>query len=405
MISALDPLGMPAAVQVVSGQRADDPLYIPAIQQVSQGLAEHGLLYVGDCKMAALETRSVVEAQGDYYLCPLPQVQMPDEELEGLLKPVWSQEQPLTPVYRENGEGQQEQVAEGYEVVVALTGRVNGTPVTWNERRLVTRSLAQAQATEAALRTRLARAQAELAALNERKKGKKRLIDGEAAQQAAEAVLRRNRVTGLVTVSVTQRIQERQVRAYKDRPAEVRIERDWQLQAEIDQQAVADAIQRFGWRVYATNAPCATVSLEKAVLAYRDQFVVERGFGRLKGKPLSLTPMYVQSDARATGLIRLLSLGLRLLALLEFGVRQPLAERNEKLAGLYAGNPKRSTNRPTAEMLLQAFDNITLSVVRIGDQVHRHVTPLSNLQTRILALLDFSSAIYDQLCVHIPNTS
>src|SRR5436189_3815722 len=71
MLWALDPLGLPVAMQVVSGQRADDPLYIPAIEQVSASLQEHGLLYGGDCKMAALETRAFVQAQQDSSLCPL----------------------------------------------------------------------------------------------------------------------------------------------------------------------------------------------------------------------------------------------------------------------------------------------------------------------------------------------
>ena len=206
-------------------------------------------------------------------------------------------------------------------------------------------------------------------------------------------------------LTIEEQARERQVRAYGNRPAEVRVERDWQLQVEVDQQAVADAIRWFGWRVYATNATSATLPLDKAMLAYREEYVVERGFGRLKGKPLSLTPMYIQSDERATGLIRLLSLVLRLLTLIEFGARQQLADRNENLAGLYAGNPKRSTSRPTAEAMLEAFDNITLSVVKMEDQVYRHVTPLSALQARILAMLDFPSAIYDRLCIQVPNTS
>src|SRR6266852_799047 len=58
MLSALDPLGLPVATQVVSGERADDRLYLPAIAQGSQSLDAHGLLYVGDCKMAALDTRA-----------------------------------------------------------------------------------------------------------------------------------------------------------------------------------------------------------------------------------------------------------------------------------------------------------------------------------------------------------
>jgi transposase len=405
MVSTLDPMGMPAAIQVLSGQRADDPLYVPAIRQVSQSLDEHGLLYVGDCKMGALETRGFVQAQNDFYLCPLAKTQMPDEELEKLLKPVWEGQQSLAEIYRNNEDGQPERIAEGYEVTVSLMCSVAGQSVTWNERRLVVRSLKQAQVAEAGLQTRLSRAQTELAALNERKKGKKRFTTETEVWQAAEAVLRHQRVTGLLTVTVEEQVQERAVRAYGGRPAEVRIERDWQVRSELDQQAVADTVRWFGWRVYATNAPAEALPLEKAVLAYREEYVIERGFGRLKGKPLSLTPMYVQSDQRATGLIRLMSLCLRLLVLLEFSARQELAKRDETIAGLYAGNPKRSTSRPTAEALLHAFDNITLSVINLGEEVHRHVTPLTALQLKILTLLGLSSSIYDRLAAQVANTS
>jgi len=70
-------------------------------------------------------------------------------------------------------------------------------------------------------------------------------------------------------------------------------------------------MHRLGWRVYGTNQPGESLSLAQAVLAYRSEYQVERSFGRLKGRPLSLTPMYVQRDDHATGLIRLLSIALR----------------------------------------------------------------------------------------------
>src|SRR5205807_1911694 len=115
MLSVLDPLGLPVAIQIVSGERADDPLYLPAIAQVSQSLDAHGLLYVGDCKMAALDTRACVQAQQDFYVCPLAAKQMPDEVLEAYLRPVWAGEQALTAVFREQDGGKPEQIAEGYE--------------------------------------------------------------------------------------------------------------------------------------------------------------------------------------------------------------------------------------------------------------------------------------------------
>ena len=66
MLSTLDPLGLPVALEVLPGDRADDPLYRPAIERVRACLGQRGLLYVGDAKMAALETRAQVQAGGDY---------------------------------------------------------------------------------------------------------------------------------------------------------------------------------------------------------------------------------------------------------------------------------------------------------------------------------------------------
>ena len=134
------------------------------------------------------------------------------------------------------------------------------------------------------------------------------------------------------------------------------------------------------------------------MLAYRHAYQVERSLGRLKGRPLSLTPMYVQRDDHATGLIRLLSIALRVLTLLEFVGRRQLAAEGTKLAGLYAGNPRRETARPTAERLLEAFEDITLTIVKGPQQIARHMTALSPLQQRILGILGFSSALYTRLC-------
>ncbi|MFH1633732.1 MAG: DUF4277 domain-containing protein [Chloroflexota bacterium] len=349
MQAALDPLGMPLATLVASGETADDPLYIPAIQQVRDGLERRGLLYVGDCKLMAFETRAYIQAGGDYYLGPFSKVQIPDETLETYLKSVWSGEQALTPVCRPTPEGQPEKIAEGYELTQSLTATVEDKTITWVERWLVIRSLRHARASEAALQARLTKAQAALEALNEHKQGKRRLADLETLRQAAEKIVQHYQVEGMLKLSCTESVEEHQVRRHKERPAETRVERHLSVQVSRDEAVIQKALARLGWRVYGTNQPVEQLSLEQAVLAYREEYLVERGFGRLKGKPLSLTPMYLQDDRRATGLIRLLTIGLRVLTLFEFDVRRRLTERYEKLAGLYAGNPKRTTARPTAE--------------------------------------------------------
>jgi hypothetical protein len=89
---------------------------------------------------------------------------------------------------------------------------------------------------------------------------------------------------------------------------------------------------------------------------------------------------------------------LRVLTLLECVGRRQLAAEEAKLAGLYAGNPRRETARPTAERLLEAFQDITLTIVKGPQQTDRHITTLSTLQQRILEILGFSSELYTRLC-------
>src|SRR5215468_4456385 len=72
MLGALDPLGMPLATDVLSGERADDGLYLPIIERLRRGLHTSGLLFVGDCKMSALDTRAYLARHQDWYLSPLP---------------------------------------------------------------------------------------------------------------------------------------------------------------------------------------------------------------------------------------------------------------------------------------------------------------------------------------------
>src|SRR6476619_4916816 len=72
MMGSLDPLGMPLATDVLSGERADDGLYLPIIERIRHGFQRPGLLLVGDCKMSAFDTRAYLAQHQDCYLSPLP---------------------------------------------------------------------------------------------------------------------------------------------------------------------------------------------------------------------------------------------------------------------------------------------------------------------------------------------
>jgi transposase len=92
-----------------------------------------------------------------------------------------------------------------------------------------------------------------------------------------------------------------------------------------------------------------------------------------------------------------LSIGLRALTLLEHIARQNLKKNGQKLAGVYAGNPKRQTATPRAETLLRVFKNIYLTTIHIAGQRHHHITPLTAVQKQILTLCDMPVSLYDAL--------
>jgi len=153
MLATLDPLGMPVATTVVSGNRADDPLYLPAIEAVRASLKKRGILYTGDAKMAAIGTRAAIQGAEDYYLCPLPAVQMPREKLLDLIQPALLEPALLIPVERRQADGKLVHIADAFEQEIEQTHTVDGQRVTWSERQLITRSDKYAQSQTKALQT------------------------------------------------------------------------------------------------------------------------------------------------------------------------------------------------------------------------------------------------------------
>jgi transposase len=391
--SVLDPLGMPLTTTIVSGECADDPLYIPEIRKVQRILQQQGVLFVGDCKMAAQTTRAYLAASHDYYLCPLSAVQMPAYTLQDLLTPVWTGEQTLTPVYRppEIANEQPELIAEGYTMTVSLRTEVEGKVIEWSEQRLIVRSLKHAQAQENALIARLEKAEQAIAGLNERGRGLK-CRDEQDMISAVNSILERHNVIGLLIVNYTLDQKSINKRAYKERPAQTVITVTATVQTSRSAIAYENAVRIMGWRVCVCND--LDLGLTEAVLAYREQYIVERGFNRFRSKMLGLTPLYLSSTTRIKGLVRLLTIALRVLCLVEFEVRKNLMTQSEKLGNIYPGNSKRATSKPTTEMMLRSFRGIYLTVVNFNGSDHYCMTPLTAVQIRILALIGFSAETY-----------
>lgn len=74
------------------------------------------------------------------------------------------------------------------------------------------------------------------------------------------------------------------------------------------QERIAHLKDRFGWKAFVTNASQERLSLQAALLCYRNEYRVERIFHRLKSR-LNIAPLFVKRDDQIEGLTYLLTLG------------------------------------------------------------------------------------------------
>ena len=351
-------------------------------------------LIVGDCKLSSLENRGQIQREGGYYLCPLPRTGRWPHILQD-----WVSQPPVDvhPVYLTDGDSQP--IGKGFtmELGKIWCDPVTDQRVTWTEQVFVFQSRVLAHREIETLHRRIERAQEALHRLAQRPG-----TDGDKLVQKAEALLQKYKVAGLLAVAVEEHRWTEERLVGPGRPGPNRAKRlveyhKLSLKVERCPEAIAQAQGQAGWRLYACNAGPDRLTLGQAIAHYREQWQPERGFHRFKRGKLTALPLYLQDDARIRGLMLLLSIALRVFTLMEFVVRRKLQRQQEKLQGLYEGNPRRATDRPTAEKLLAAFQPITLYRHSWEDGVEEKISPLSPLQMRTLELMEVPKVVYAAL--------
>jgi transposase len=405
MIGSLDPLGMPLATDVLSGERADDGLYLPIIERIRTGLQTTGLLVVGDCKMSALDTRAYLARHHDWYLSPLPLTGVTATAMEawittGVRK---GEAGELERIWRTNDRGHEVLAATGYEF--ERTCCAPDRDVEWHERVLVVRSPLHANQQAAGLEKRLRHAEIQLAALTPpRGRGKRQITDEATLVEAIDSILTDQRVEGLLRVAWEKQVEQttRYVgrgRGSVHREKRVIQQTRYHITHIVRQEDhIADLCQRFGWKAFVTNAAQERLSLQEAVLCYRNEYRVERVFNRLKSR-VHIAPLFVKLNEQIEGLTYLLTLGVRVLTVTEFVLRRSLETEQARLPGLHPENKQKRTDKPTAERLLKAFSGISLTIIKhaAGEEILRRLTPLSGVQEDILQRLGLAATLYRQL--------
>jgi transposase len=151
-----------------------------------------------------------------------------------------------------------------------------------------------------------------------------------------------------------------------------------------------------GWRLMVTNAPKEKLSFSQALLNYRQEWTLERCFRVLKKSHLGISPLYLRKQERLKGITRLLSIGVRLITILEYSISKNLKEAKETIKGLDVAHPNKTTATPTAISILKTFcrEKINLSQITIKEKNYWTLSKISEDLIRVLKYLKIPLELY-----------
>jgi hypothetical protein len=124
-----------------------------------------------------------------------------------------------------------------------------------------------------------------------RKRGKKRLFHAE-LMLAAEGIVSREGVEGLLSVTATAVMAVPPGRARRSRPTPSMADVSFAIEVRREEGLIGERKREMGWQVYGTNG--LALALTAVVWAYRGPYRIEDDWSRLKGRSLGLTPLYLR---------------------------------------------------------------------------------------------------------------
>lgn len=401
--NAVNGFGYPLAHLTVGGATADDVLYRPIIEECEKTFeGKHEFrrkLYVGDSKISSLANRCYIYQSGNDYLGPLSKRQLSGKERIKAIEA--ADEQTYQQVYKTEQAGKKKPlVAKGFEQIVQVSYEdEQGQAHDWEERQVYVCSIAYATSQHKALKKKLRDIPELLQDLVRTKRGRTRLKTSQEVQEKVDALLSEKGLTGLVEVGIEEEQHTKTLRAYGENPTRQETWSTFSLVIKQNEVAIATRKQLHGWQVYATTVGKEQLDFEKIVWKYRHQNRIESRFNDLRNKVVPLVPIFLSKDNRIEALVNLLMICLKVCCVIEFKVAKQLDEQKEELAGIYEGNPKRSTAKPTAKRLLKQFCNISLVIITLtqGTSPQVLLTDLTDVQLKITKLLAFEPSIYEGL--------
>jgi transposase len=379
MMSTIDPLAIPLAVDIVKGSGTDADHYLPIIERVQEMFGNSGQLYVGDSQLGSIHNRSHIHLTGDYYLCPLNKKQVSENKLQQYLSKVKSYKELPNLFSTPDSKRKPAYFLESTEEVFDPT-----TKTKWKERRILVYSPDYAKGLINSFTNRIAEAKEKIQALVVSKRGRRNPKTLQDLHGRIESIIKKYKIENFLTIKCSETIEPIKVQKHKSRPEQIRQKVTLDLTIEEKAESIEQKKRGLGWQLYGSNIPEQVLSASKLVKTYRDEYKIEHLFDYLINRDVGLLPIYLKKEERVKGLIRLLSVAMKFSVIIQQQVRKSLKINKEELNGIYPGNKGRKTKNPTTPMLLRVFKGI--AVVWISD-TNIQISERKDNQKNILRLL------------------
>lgn len=131
--------------------------------------------------------------------------------------------------------------------------------------------------------------------------------------------------------------------------------------------------------ILATND--TTKTAQSLIDAYKNQYVVERGFAFLKSKEFFADALYLKSPERIEALLMIMALSLMVYTALEYRIRHELKSHH----ATFNDQKGKPTATPTARWVFQCFEGIQL--LRLHDTAQTLILNLNDQHRLIISLL------------------
>lgn len=377
---------VPVALRIADGNTNDDVTHVPTWDGLVALFGQRNFVYVADAKLCSSKAMGHIASNGGRFVTVVPHGRREDKWFKDWIQthaPSWEEADRLPGLRRDDPE-------RVWLTFPAPVPSADGYRVIWVHS-------SQKAARDAAARA--ARIEAGLAAIDALEARlvapRSRLRTTVAVEEAAAAALDAARATRWVRAKVTEETKETFAQERRGRPgSDTRYRRQqktvFHVVAQVDADTVAYDARTDGLFPLITNDTEMTPT--KVLAAYRYQPNLERRHHVLKG-PQEVAPVYLETPHRIEALLTCHFFAQLTEALIEREIRGAMREQGLKGIALYP--ELRNCSAPSAERVLEIFDDVTRHRLMSGDEVAQVFDPeLSPLQLQVLELLHVPAEVY-----------